>query len=92
MLDRIKGIIARLTIKNETDYCMYCILDTLNKNLRGLSYTSMRNTIGAYFTEKTFNTAWFTLKDRKYIIPINNTDRYIIGVKIILDYPYEYLL
>ena len=91
MLDKIKGIIARLTIKNEIDYCMYCILDTFNKNLRGLSYTSMRNTIGIYFTEKTFNTAWFTLKDRKYIIPINNTDRYIIGVKI-LEYPYEYLL
>ena len=91
MLNKIKGIIARLTIKDETDYCMYCILDTLNKNLRGLSYTTMRDTIGLYFTEKTFKTAWFTLKDRKYIIPINHTDRYIIGVKI-LEYPYEYLL
>lgn len=91
MLDKIKGIIARLTIKDETDYCMYCILDTLNKNLRGLSYTSMRDTIGEYFTEKTFNTAWFTLKDAKYVIPINHTDRYTVGVKI-LEYPYEYLL
>lgn len=91
MLDRIKGIIARLTIKDEIDYCMYCILDTFNKNPRGLSYTSMRNTIGVYFTEETFKTAWFTLKDRKYLIHINNTDRYIIGVKI-LNYPYEYLL
>ena len=56
MLDKIKGIIARLTIKDEIDYCMYCILDTLNKNLRGLSYTTMRDTIGLYFTEKTFKT------------------------------------
>ena len=46
MLDKIKGIIARLTIKDEIDYCMYCILDTLNKNLRGLSYATMRDTIG----------------------------------------------
>lgn len=91
MLDKIKGIIARLIIKNETGYCIYCILDTLNKNPRGLSYTSMRNTIGVYFTEETFNTAWFTLKDRKYIIPINNTNRYIVGVRI-LNYQYEYLL
>ena len=90
MLDKIKGILARRIIKNEIEYCMYCMLDTINKNMRGLSYNELKNTIGKFFSDRTF-IAWFNLKYNEYIVKVENTNTYIIGVRI-LEYQYEYLL
>lgn len=91
MLDKIKGILARRIIKNEIDYCAYCILDTINKNMRSLSYNELKNTIGKYFSDRTFINAWYNLKYNEYIVKVENSDKYIIGVRI-LEYQYEYLL
>ena len=91
MLDKIKGILARRIIKNEMEYCMYCILDTINKNMRGLSYNELKNTIGKYFSDRTFINAWYNLKYGEYIVKVENTDKYIMGVRV-LEYQYEYLL
>ena len=91
MLDKIKGILARRIIKNEIEYCMYCILDTINKNMRSLSYNELKNTIGKYFSDRTFINAWYNLKYNEYIVKVENTDKYIIGAQI-LEYQYEYLL
>ena len=91
MLDKIKNILARYIIKNEVEYCMYCILDTINKNIHGLSYNELKNTIGKYFSDRIFINAWYNLKYGEYIIKVENTNKYIIGVRI-LEYRYEYLL
>ena len=91
MLDKIKGILARRIIKNEIDYCAYCILDTINKNMSSLSYNELKNTIGKYFSDRTFINAWYNLKYNEYIVKVENSDKYIIGAQI-LEYQYGYLL
>ena len=91
-MDIIKGIMARIIIRDEVDYCAYCILDTLNKNTNGLSYKTLYNTIGKYFTPKIFDSAWFDLKFSHYIIRIDNTNRYIYGAQAYTNYKYNILL
>ena len=72
-------------------FVMYCMLDTINKNMCGLSYNELKNTIGKFFSDRTFINAWFNLKYNEYIVKVENTNTYIIGVRI-LEYQYEYLL
>ena len=91
MIDTIKGIIAKIIIKDNTDYCMYCIIDTINKNINGITYKQLYNIIGKYFTTEEFINGWKKAFNEKYIIQIQNSNKFIIGVKILL-YEYEYLL
>lgn len=92
MIDKIKELIAKLIIKDETEYCAYCIMDTISKNIDGLSYDNVYNAIGEYFTPKIFNDAWYLLKFKKYIVNVEDTDKYMYGIQAWLNYDYDCLL
>ena len=91
MVDKIKGLLARIIIKSNQSYCEYCILDTVNKNINGVSYTQVYNAIGKYFSPQLFAIAWLSVKCSAYITQIKDSDKYIVGARILV-YPYEWLL
>ena len=91
MLNRIKGIIARVVLRHDTDYAMYCILSTLSSNVNGLTYKTVESIYKNYFSKTVISVAWQRAFAAGYIRRVDFTNVYIIGVDI-LFYTYEILL
>ena len=89
----IKRRIAKIIICNREEYCLYCLLSILNYNIHGFTYESAFKIMHEHlnFTPIEFDDAWSTAKFYKYIIKIEDTKKYIIGMNI-FEYEYNILL
>ena len=76
-----KEIKMKKYFRDETSHCMFYLLDMASYNVHGITFLNFKDAYIPYFSIETISQTWMIAKANKYIIPIGDSQKYLLGVR-----------